>query len=174
MDTDQFTQQLVSMTGVQQQILSNELLQQLVGNQTGVGSPVDLLGKMVTASSNASTLQGGQANWQFSTAAQASDAQVTITNSLGQTVSQTDLGALGAGAHTFNWNGKDQNGVQLPDGGTYTMAVTATDAAGNPITSTIAMEGAVSAVTTSGGQALLTINGAQVPASSVISVQNTQ
>jgi len=174
MNTDQFTQQLVAMTGVQQQILTNELLQQMVGNQTGVGSPVDLLGKTVTATTSNATLQGGQATWQFATAAQAADVQATVSNDLGQTVAQADLGALGPGAHAYAWNGKDLNGVQLPDGGTYTLAIAAKDAAGNPVTSNIATEGTVSAVSNSGGQALLTVNGTQVPASSVTSVQNIQ
>ncbi|HEY5412240.1 MAG TPA: flagellar hook capping FlgD N-terminal domain-containing protein [Caulobacteraceae bacterium] len=174
MNTDQFTQQLVAMTGVQQQILSNQLLQQLVGNQTGVGDPVNLLGKSVTATSNAANLQGGQANWQFSTAANATDLQVQVTNNFGQVVSLTDLGALGAGAHAFSWNGKDQNGVQLPDGGPYTLAVAGLDSTGAAITTSVFQQGVVSAVDNTGGQVLLSINGSQVPANAITSVQATQ
>jgi flagellar basal-body rod modification protein FlgD len=174
MDTDQFTQQLVAMTGVQQQIMTNQLLQQLVGNQTGVGSPVDLLGKTVTATSSSATLAGGDATWQFTTAAQSADVKVTITNSLNQVVSTTDLGALTAGAQTYSWNGKDSNGNQLPDGGTYTLAIAAVDQAGNPISTTTDVEGTVSAVSNTSGQAMLTINGTQVPTTSVTSVLDTQ
>ena len=174
MNTDQFTQQLVSMTGVQQQILTNELLQQLVGNQTGVGDPVGLLGKSVTATSAQSTLLNGQANWQFATAADATDVKVTVTNNLGQTVSQHDLGALGAGGHAFAWNGKDQSGVQLPNGGSYTLTVAATNATGAAVTSSIFTQGTVTAVNNSGGQVLLTVNGSQVPTNAITSVQATQ
>jgi flagellar basal-body rod modification protein FlgD len=174
MNTDQFTQQLVAMTGVQQQILTNELLQQLVGNQTGVGDPVSLLGKSVTATSGNAALQGGKADWQYSTTANASDVQLTVTNDLGQTVYQSDAGALGVGQHSFSWNGKTTDGIQLPDGGTYTLAVTAKDAAGNALASTIYQQGIVSAVNNSGGKVLLTINGAPVPASAVTSVQSAQ
>ena len=174
MNTDQFTQQLVSMTGVQQQILTNQLLQQMVGNQTGVGDPVGLLGKTVTATSSNTTLQSGQASWQFSTAANAADVKVQVTNNLGQVVSQSDLGALGAGQHAFSWNGKDGTGVQLPDGGAYTLAVTATDANGATVTSSIYQQGTVSAVNNASGQVLLTVNGTLVPASTITSVQNTQ
>ena len=171
MDTNEFTQQLVSMTGVQQQILTNQLLQQLVGNQTGVGDPVSLLGKTVTATSSNANLQSGQANWQFSTAANSADVQVQVANNLGQVVSQTDLGALGAGAHAYSWNGKDGSGVQLPDGGTYTLTVTATDATGAAVTSSIYQQGIVSAINNTGGQVLLSVNGNSVPASSITSVQ---
>ena len=37
-DTNQFTQQITSMTGVEQQLMSNQLLQQLVAQQTGIGA----------------------------------------------------------------------------------------------------------------------------------------
>ena len=174
MDTDQFTQQLVAMTGVQQQILSNELLQQLVGNQTGVGDPVSLLGKSVTATTPNANLQGGQATWQFSTGANAADVQVQVTNNIGQVVSTTDLGALSAGSHSYSWNGKDPTGVQLPDGGPYTLAVAGLDSTGAAVTTSVFQQGVVSAVNNTGGQVLLSVNGAQVPANAITSVQSTQ
>ena len=174
MNTDQFTQQLVSMTGVQQQILTNQLLQQMVGNQTGVGDPVSLLGKTVTATSSNTTLQSGQANWQFSTAATAADVKLQVTNNLGQVVFQSDLGAVDAGQHPFSWNGKDGSGVQLPDGGTYSLAILATDTTGATVASSIYQQGTVSAVNNTGGQVLLSVNGTAVPASAVTSVRNTQ
>ena len=174
MNTDQFTQQLVAMTGVQQQILTNELLQQMASNQTGVGDPVSLLGKAVTATSGNANLQSGQANWSYATVANADDVQVKVTNNLGQVVYQSDLGAQTAGSHSFSWNGKDSSGVQLPDGGTYSLSVTAADAAGNTISSTPYQQGVVTAVTNSGGQVLLTINGSPVPASAITSVTAAQ
>src|SRR5215831_15211070 len=48
-DTTQFTQQITQMTGVEQQLLSNQLLQQLVAQQTGVIGAASLIGKVVTA-----------------------------------------------------------------------------------------------------------------------------
>jgi flagellar basal-body rod modification protein FlgD len=49
LDTSQFTQQITQMTGVEQQLLSNQLLQQLVTTQGGVASSANLLGETVTA-----------------------------------------------------------------------------------------------------------------------------
>jgi flagellar hook assembly protein FlgD len=48
-DTNQFTQQITQMTGVEQQLLSNQLLQQLVTAQGGVASAANLIGETVTA-----------------------------------------------------------------------------------------------------------------------------
>ncbi|HVN00948.1 MAG TPA: flagellar hook capping FlgD N-terminal domain-containing protein [Caulobacteraceae bacterium] len=49
LDTNQFTQQITQMTGVEQQLLSNTLLQQLVNQQGGVAAAANLIGETVTA-----------------------------------------------------------------------------------------------------------------------------
>ena len=54
-DTNQFTQQITQMTGVEQQLLSNQLLQQLVTAQGGVASAANLIGETVTAPGAKST-----------------------------------------------------------------------------------------------------------------------
>jgi hypothetical protein len=48
-DTNQFTQQITQMTGVEQQLISNQLLQQLVAEQTGVSAAAGLIGDTITA-----------------------------------------------------------------------------------------------------------------------------
>jgi flagellar hook assembly protein FlgD len=55
LDTNQFTQQITQMTGVEQQLLSNQLLQQLVTAQGGVASAANLIGETVTAPGAKST-----------------------------------------------------------------------------------------------------------------------
>jgi flagellar basal-body rod modification protein FlgD len=49
LDTNQFTQQITQMTGVEQQLLSNQLLQTLVNEQGGLSSAANLIGKQITA-----------------------------------------------------------------------------------------------------------------------------
>jgi len=49
LDTNQFTQQITQMTGVEQQLLSNQLLQQLVDQQGGLTAASSLIGKNITA-----------------------------------------------------------------------------------------------------------------------------
>ncbi len=170
MDSNAFTQQLVSMTGVQQQILTNQLLQQLVGNQTAAGDPVNMIGMNVSANTNTANLQGGSATWQYSNSTNANDVSISVVNSLGQTVATTDAGAMAAGNHTFTWNGKDSSGVQLPDGGAYTLQVTATDSHGGQITTNVFQSGVVTGVNVVNGQTDLVINGASIPSSDVTSV----
>jgi len=46
LDSNQFTQQIVQMTGVEQQLQTNDLLKKLVGNTaSGVSTAVSLIGK---------------------------------------------------------------------------------------------------------------------------------
>jgi flagellar basal-body rod modification protein FlgD len=54
-DTNQFTQQITQMTGVEQQLISNQLLQQLVTQQTGIGAAAGMIGDTVTAPGAKST-----------------------------------------------------------------------------------------------------------------------
>jgi len=58
-DTNQFTQQITQMSGVEQQLLSNQLLQQLVSTQGGVSTAANLIGDTVTGKS--STASAGAA-----------------------------------------------------------------------------------------------------------------
>jgi len=58
-DTNQFTQQITQMSGVEQQLLSNQLLQQLVSTQGGVSTAANLIGDTITGQS--STASAGAA-----------------------------------------------------------------------------------------------------------------
>src|SRR6185503_18967763 len=62
LDANQFTAQIVQMTGVEQQIYSNQLLEQLV-NQGGGGlqNSVGLIGKTVAMIGDTNTLIDGRA-----------------------------------------------------------------------------------------------------------------
>ena len=169
-DTNQFTQQLVAMTGVQQQIIGNQLLQQLVSNQSGMGDPVGMIGKTVSASTNAATLQGGQASWLYSLPSAAAKVQVQIYDSLNRLVYQSNASSQAAGEQAVSWNGKDLTGTQLADGGTYTLAVTATDASGATVAPSIYQRGTAASVEQDSGQTYVTINGVKIKTSAVTSV----
>ena len=68
------------------------------------------------------------------------------------------------------FNGKDLTGAQLPDGGTYTLKVTATDPTGAAIASTNYVQGVVTGVTQANGATSITVNGGPVDWSKVVSV----
>jgi flagellar basal-body rod modification protein FlgD len=171
LDTNAFTQQLVAMTGVQQQLLTNQLLQQIAGSKDGgVASAVGLIGKSATAASSSATLAGGSANWTYNLANDAAGGTLTISDASGKTVYSAPASALTAGDHSFTWNGKDFSGVQHADGGTYTLSLMAADGSGAPVASTISVSGTVGSVSEANGQTLVKIGATAVPLSSITSV----
>ncbi len=173
LDTNAFTQQLVAMTGVQQQLLSNQLLQTIATNGSSggsVSSAVGLIGKTVTATSADATLSGGAANWSYTLGGDASVATLTVSDSTGKAVWSNSAANLAAGAHTLNWNGKDFSGLQLPDGGTYTLSIAASDSAGNPVASTTSVTGQVGSVTEANGTTMVKIGPTAVPLASITAV----
>lgn len=176
LDPNQFTQQLVQMTGVQQQLISNQLLQQIANSSSGgqgVLSGVGLIGKTVTAADATATLSGGQIPWSYSLGSTASQATLIITNAAGQTVYAANAPSLTAGVHSFTWNGKDSSGKQLPNGGQYTLKISATDANGANVTSQAVITGQAKGVAQdASGAATILIGGTAVPLSAVTSVSN--
>jgi flagellar basal-body rod modification protein FlgD len=172
LDTNQFTQQLTQMTGVEQQLLSNQLLQQLVTQNQGSGltAGVGLIGKTVTANDATSTLQGGSATWEFALASPPSTLTASIFDSSNNLVWSGALTPGGAGPLTFTWNGKDQSGVQRSDGGAYTLRINATDASGSSIPVNTNLQGVATGVDEVGGQTMVAIGPVQVPLSAVSAV----
>src|SRR5690349_20323984 len=67
LDTNQFTQQLVQFTSVEQQLRTNDFLAAMMqSRQTAATSQaVDYIGKTVTASGVKSDLVNGKASWSF-------------------------------------------------------------------------------------------------------------
>ena len=173
LDTNAFTQQLVAMTGVQQQLLSNQLLQTIANSSTagaGVAGAVGLIGKQATATSSNATLSGGQAAWTYNLPSTAGGATLTIADSTGKTVWTGAAPSLAAGNNSFTWNGKDSSGVQQADGGTYSLSVAAADASGTALTSTVSISGTVGSVAQSNGVTTVKIGATSVPLSSVTGV----
>jgi flagellar basal-body rod modification protein FlgD len=170
LDSNQFTQQLTQMSGVEAQLQTNALLQQISSNTgTGIQTAVSLIGKQVKAASDSANLTNGQAQWVYNLPSGAADVKLTIVNAAGQVVHAEAPTDLAAGDHTLSWNGKDLNGVKLPDG-PYTLQITANDASGKALATTTYVEGVASAVEQSSGTTMITIGGTQVPWNQVVSI----
>jgi flagellar basal-body rod modification protein FlgD len=173
MDTTQFTSQLTQMTGVEQQLLSNQLLQQLVnqgGASSSLSSAVNLIGHSVTVDGDSATLSNGQATWSFSLPSAPASMTVSVVDSNNNVVWTGPVSSSGAGAQSFTWNGQTLTGAQAADGGTYSLAIKATDASGQAITPDTSYQGSATAVEQVNGQTMVTVNGAQTPLSAIIGV----
>ncbi len=172
-DSNAFTQQLVQMSGVQQQLLTNSLLTTLVGQgQGGLNAGVSYIGKQITAAFNTAQLSAGKGVWSYELAKDATSTELEIDDASGNAVWKGPAPDQSSGLHTFTWDGKNSAGKQLADGGVYTLKITAKDAAGSAIDSQALIQGQASAVQMMNGNAYLTIGNSIVPLSSVIGVQS--
>jgi len=135
-DTNQFTQELVQFSQVEQQLNTNSDLTKLINLQTSnsLSSGLSYIGNYVEASSptNQFALQNGNAEVGYTLASQAAKTSVAVVDANGQTIA-TLTGSNLAGPNYISWDGKDASGAQVPDGA-YTFQVSAADANGNAIT----------------------------------------
>lgn len=172
-DMNSMTQQLTQMTGVEQQLLSNELLTKLVAQSgNAMGTAVGLMGKQVTVTSNENNIVGGQATWLYDLGAAANAGSVTIKNSSGAVVHTEKLSDLSAGRHSLTWNGKDLTGRALGDGGPYTATFNAADADSKPVPLTTMVRGTATGVEQVGDQTMVSLTSGKVPYTAVVGVSS--
>lgn len=172
-DSNQFTQQLVEFAGVQQQVETNTLLQQLVSSsQAGqVSNAASFVGTTIKATGNQGALVNSAARFGYTLPSAASVVNVTIKDSSGNIVFQ-GTGSTTAGDNVVVWDGKNSaTGAQEPDG-VYTINVTAKDSGGNAITATPFITGTVTSASISNGSVVLDIGSLEVPEANVTKVTN--
>ncbi|RZJ80718.1 MAG: flagellar hook assembly protein FlgD, partial [Brevundimonas sp.] len=131
-DSNQFTAQLTQMAGVEQQLLTNDLLTSLLSAQQGAGltGAANYIGKEATAVWSANKVEDGKATWSYELGEDAKAAKLQVLDSAGKVVWTGDATELKQGVHDFTWDGKTTAGGQVADGGVYTLKITATDTAG--------------------------------------------
>jgi flagellar basal-body rod modification protein FlgD len=171
LDTNQFTQQLVQFTGVEQQLKTNEFLEALLLNtQTSYrADAVSYIGKEVTASGETAELKDGGAYWAYNAETNVANATVTIKNAAGSVV-YTENGSLNAGGGAFLWDGVGTDGSTQPDG-IYTIDIKGTNLAGNTVKISTSSVGVVTAVDFSGSEPMLTVGQNKVALSDVTSIR---
>ena len=169
LDSNEFTAQLTQMTGVEQQLLTNDLLTSLLAAQqgAGLGGATNYIGKDATAAWAVTKLDEGSATWSYELGASASEATLQVLDSTGKTVWTGSAPDKTTGTHEFVWNGKTTAGGQLPDGGVYSLKITAKNGA-TTVDSQVLTRGRVTGVEMYDGVPYLTIGNSIVPVSTVI------
>lgn len=172
-DSNQFTQQLVQFTGVQQQVTANMYLEKILASmQTSqVSSAASYVGTNIKATGNSGALINGVAGFGYTLPANATTAEVTIKNSDG-TVVFSGLGTTTAGDNFVGWDGVNStSGVKEKDG-VYTISVKAKDSTGSEIKATPFITGTVDSASIEKGIVQLGIGSLHVPTTDVISISN--
>jgi len=171
-DSNEFTAQLTQMAGVEQQLLTNDLLTSLLAAQSagGLDNASNYIGKEVTAAWSATSLEDGKATWSYELGGAASEVKVQVLDKNGKVVWEGKAPEKGIGVHDFTWDGKMTGGDTAENGGVYTLKVTATNANGGKIDSQTLIRGRVTGVEMYDGAPYLVIGDSILPLSTVISL----
>jgi flagellar basal-body rod modification protein FlgD len=170
LDTNQFTQQLVQFTSVEQQLKTNEFLEAMMSASQNAGNAeaVSYVGRIVTAEGVKSELVNGKAQWHF---AVAESANITATvRDAGGNVVYTKTGTVGQGESVFTWDGVGTDGKTKPNG-SYSIRIEARNADGKMVNVATEMTGEVTGVDFTGSEPVLLVGSARVNMSSVLSVR---
>ena len=172
LDSNQFTAQLTQMAGVEQQLLTNDLLTSLLKAQSagGLDNASNYIGEQVTAAWTATEFNDGEATWAYELGKDADKATLQVVDSKGAVVWEGAAPDRSSGLHTFTWDGKMKDGSTAEDGGVYTLKVAATDGAGAKIDSQALIQGRVTGVEMYNGAPYLVIGKSILPLSTVISL----
>jgi len=170
MDANQFTQQLVQFSSVEQQIYQNANLEKLVGmQQTGqVSSMVNYLGKNIEANGAAFNLDLGAAKFSYNLDTQSAETTLTIQDAAGSTVWTSPLKTT-AGKEIYLWDGIKSDGTQAPDG-PYTAVISAKDRDGNLIDVAQTVYGKVTGAGAQEGNVTLSMGAIDAPLEDILNV----
>jgi flagellar basal-body rod modification protein FlgD len=172
-DSNEFTAQLTQMAGVEQQLLTNDLLKGLLEAQGGGGlaNAANYIGREATAAWSATKFTGGAATWNYELAGKAATATLQVLDGNGKVVWEGAAPDKAAGLHEFSWDGDATTGADAADGQVYSLKITAKDAAGNTIDSQVLTKGRITGVEMYDGQAYLTVGNSILPMSTVIALE---
>jgi flagellar basal-body rod modification protein FlgD len=167
-DSNQWTQQLVSFSGVEQQIATNANLERLTEmfSYSAGATAAGYLGKIAEAASDAAGLVDGKAEWTVTLPRAAQAVSYEILDSTGRTVRRM-TGETASGASPVTWDGKTDSGADAP-AGVYRLQVSAKGADNANINAAVTTKGAVTGVDFSTGDVVLTVAGAPVSLSRIL------
>ncbi len=163
LSSNEFTQQLVQFTGVEQAITTNKNLEQLLTliQATQSASAVGYLGQMAEWEGNTAQLADGGATWGYQIDGAAQAATISIENAAG-TIVYTGSASTKSGRQEFAWDGTDGSGNTLPDGA-YTFNVSALGADSQLLGVTTWTSGVIDGVRNDPTGTVLTVGKTDVP-----------
>ncbi len=175
-DSNQFTAQLTQMAGVEQQLLTNDLLKGLLAAQGGGGlaSAATYIGKEATAAWSATKFTGGEATWSYELASNAASATLQVLDGSGKVVWSGNAPDRTTGMHDFTWDGNATSGNNGQNGQVYSLRVVAKDAAGRAIDAQVLTRGRITGVEMYNGEPYLTVGNSILPLSTVIALEESR
>lgn len=179
MDSNQFTEQLVQFSSVEQQIKTNQNLETLTSltlmNQrnnlaTYLGKEA-LVPGLIGELNSASPETPGTINWRYNVPNEVSQTTLEVYNKDGNLV-YSEPGEKVGGTFDFTWNGRD-NFDNLVDNGAYSLKVSAVDEDGAPVDVGIAVRGKVNSIDLTGSEPIFDVDGNLIYQSEIVQLYET-
>jgi flagellar basal-body rod modification protein FlgD len=179
-DSSDFATQLATFSSVQELQTMSETMDQtlqanlLLGQTFSNTMSTSLIGKYVHADVDSVTAEdSGTVQLAYNLPSAATEVTVEIKDSDGNVIRTLNINAQSAGDQQLTWDGLDSDGTHVA-AGTYTLSVTGTDGNGQSITGTTFVDGLVSAIQYTDGNAVLLVNGMTVQLGQVVSIRDSE
>jgi flagellar basal-body rod modification protein FlgD len=164
MDTNEFTQQVVQLSTVEQAINTNTNLEKLINttNNTQNSNIVAWTGKMVEVQGNNVVLGEQGTQFAYELANEVEQVAIRIERADG-TLVFTSEGTKNIGRNTVTWDGKDNNGNAMQPGEVYRVQVTSKNSDGQFENVKTLVGGRVDGVNMSVNPPRLLVNDQEIP-----------
>lgn len=158
MDNFQMATQMAQMTSVESLKSIYGAVEKLAANQASWNNfqASGLIGKKVEYQGNAISLEQGTVSEAYYQLASPGKTLLQVYDSAGNLVWKSEGGLKDGNKQKFEWGGRNQQGIQVPDG-SYRFQVSAVDEKGNPISVTTRSVGVVNAISLEKGTSFLQI-----------------
>ena len=173
MDNNEMATQLAQFNTVDALTTMNTTLNQMMTSQASLNNlqATSLIGKTIEATGNSLSIQNGVVSNGAYQLSQPGNVTIQISDSSGNLVRQIDAGSQDTSMQSIGWDGKNQQGITLPDG-TYTFQVSATDQSGNAASATTYQLGTVDGVSFQNGAAVYQVGGNNINFSDILAISN--
>jgi flagellar basal-body rod modification protein FlgD len=173
MKSQEFTNQLVQFSTVEQAIATNEKLDQMLQAQAGnrATQAVNFIGKEIAVDGNRIALEDGSAGFAYTLHDEAQTVALEITDATGAVV-RTLSGETAAGRHDVLWDGKNDSGQPVSEG-VYNVQVYAVDGDDKTVQAGTETRGRVTGFEVRDEQIHLQVGAVDVPFDKVTAVYDT-
>jgi flagellar basal-body rod modification protein FlgD len=161
-DTTEYTNQLIGISQLEQQTLTNETLNTLLVSSQSIETDMSYsyLGEEITAFGDTTALSDGSAEWLYEMPEDADNVTLEVLDMDGNVVYTTE-GETDQGIYSFQWDGTSDDG-SIAEDAPYTLAITAYSEEGELLDTTQYVRGTVTNIINDGTDTYLMMDGVSV------------
>ncbi len=172
MDTAEYTDQLTQYAILEQNVATNDNLEQLIGLTTTSTNTAALqyIGQTAEIDSNYAMLSDGSATWSYSPSETTAEVSLIVRDQDGRQVYE-ESGETGIGKQIFVWDGQTNRGSTAANG-IYSLEVVASDRNGEAVATEVTSFGEITGVDTTDGDVVYVVGELRVSEAALLGIGN--